>query len=112
MQKTITSYDFEQEFRNADRYDQFGYEALYALYDYFEELDPNMELDVISICCDYSVDSWQDIAEQYSIDITDSEGNAMDEDDAIDAVRDYLNNNTCIVAELKSPGMFVYCSAF
>jgi hypothetical protein len=107
MKQEINSSAFIDAFHAYNRYDQFGYEALNALYDYFEELDPNMELDVISICCDYSVDSWEDIAANYGVDI---EG--LDDGEAIDKVRDYLNDNTIIVAELKSPGMFVYCTSF
>ena len=107
MKKEINSSAFIDEFHAYKRYDQFGYEALNALYDYFEEIDPDMELDVIAICCEYSVDSWEDIASNYDIDV---EG--LDESEAIDAVRDYLERNTTIVAELKSPGMFVYCTAF
>lgn len=107
MKQEINSSAFIDAFHAHGRYDQFGYEALNALYEYFEEVSPDMELDVIAICCEYSVDSWEDIADNYSIDIA-----GLDEDDAIEAVRDYLNNNTSIVAELKSPGMFVYCSAF
>jgi hypothetical protein len=107
MIKQINSNDFIDAFHSYNRYDQFGYEALNALYDYLEECDPSMELDVIAICCDYSVDSWQDIASNYSIDVDN-----MDEDDAIEAVREFLENETTIVAELKTPGMFVYCSAF
>ena len=48
---------FIREFMNS-RPDNFSRGGLNAFFDYFEELeaelDENIELDVISICCDYS----------------------------------------------------------
>jgi hypothetical protein len=97
MKTTVTKYDFRTSFYNMERYDQFGYEALGLLFDYFEELDPDMELDVIAICCDYAVDTVEDIAQAYSIEPDD--------------VMDYLQDNTSVVGEC-SDGRIVYCSAF
>ncbi len=88
-----------------DRYDQFGYDALQIIFDYLEEYEDStgeeIELDVIAICCDYSVDLLDDIAQNYSIDI---EG--MDEDEIVDTVREYLEENTTILGEIG--GQFVY----
>ena len=106
MIQTINSGDFMAAFHRYDRYNQFGYEALTALYEYFEELDPNMELDVIAICCDYSHDSADYVAQNYSIDLTDCE----DDEEKAEKVREWLEKNTTIVAETSSG--FVYCSAF
>ena len=44
---------FRDAFHRANRGTQFSYEALGLLFDYFEECDPDMELDVIAICCEY-----------------------------------------------------------
>ena len=105
MYQTPTQSMFIDAFRTYDRYDQFGYESLVSLYDYFEECAPDMELDVIAICCDYSYDTYQDIAASYNIDI-----DGMDEDEAMDCVEEYLNDNTSIVA--RHTNGFTYCSAF
>ena len=106
MIQTINCGEFMQAFHRFDRYTQFGYEALTALYEYFEEVAPDMELDVIAICCDYSHDSAEDIAENYGIDITD----CADDEEIEETVRDWLNENTSIVGETSSG--FVYCTAF
>ena len=106
MKQTINCGDFMQAFHRFDRYNQFGYEALAALYEYFEEVAPDMELDVIAICCDYSHDSAEDIAENYGIDITE----CADDEEITETVRDWLNENTSIVGETSSG--FVYCTAF
>jgi len=110
MKTTVNQYEFIEAFRRYDRYDQFGYDALCSLFDYMENLEDEtgeeMELDVIALCCDYSVDSVEDIASNYSIDI---EG--MDEDEARTAVLEYLNDHTSVV-DHDCNGQILYCSAF
>ena len=58
MYKTINSFDFIKAFEDYGRENRFSREALFALFDYFEELEQDigedMELDVIGICCDYT----------------------------------------------------------
>ena len=53
MKTTVTQNGFIKAFHDANRGKQFSYNGLCALYDYFEEIDENMELDVIAICCEY-----------------------------------------------------------
>ena len=53
MIKKIQLSDFRHAFYNMGRGNQFSYEALELLYNFYEEMDPNYELDVISICCDW-----------------------------------------------------------
>lgn len=94
---------FRDEFRQADRQDQFSYEALNMLYEYFEEIDPDMELDVIAICCDYSEDTPEGIAQNYSIDLSECGGDYYE---ISAAVRQYLDHHTIVVGETSSG--FVY----
>ncbi len=54
MKLTITEGTFINTFKSYGRADQFSREALGLLFDYYEELDPEMELDVIAICCDWA----------------------------------------------------------
>ena len=95
---------FRDAFRQADRQDQFSYEALNMLYEYFEDIDPDMELDVVAICCEYYEECYEGIAKNYVIDLEGCES----EQDMIEAVRDYLNDNTSIVGETSSG--FVYAA--
>jgi hypothetical protein len=78
------------------RVNQFSYEGLGALFDYMEEADPNAELDVIALCCDYTEDTAADILNNYGLDLT------GDDDEDTDAARAYLEKNTAIVAETAS----------
>ena len=97
MKQTINLSAFRDAFRRCDRQDQFSYEAQELLFDYLEDMDEDYDLDVIAICCEYSESDFEDVAEQYSIDIED-----MDEDEIQDAVREYLNENTCVIGETRS----------
>jgi hypothetical protein len=102
MKCTLDLNDFQNAFDRL-RPNNFSYEALGLLFDYLEELDPDMELDVIAICCDYCEDTLEDIIHSYSIDVED-----MDEDDTAEAVRSFLNENTVLVGETVNG--FVYAA--
>jgi hypothetical protein len=105
MKTTIShASQFRDAFRQADRQDQFSYEALNMLYEYFEDVDPDMELDVVAICCEYTEDTPEGIANNYwSVDDL-----TQDEEELRDQVREYLEANTSIVGE--TPTGFVYLS--
>jgi hypothetical protein len=107
MKTTVSRYDFERAFVDADRKDNFSYEALGLLFDYFEDYEEEtgqeIELDVIAICCEYSEDTLEDIANNYRIDLVD-----VDEEDQADFVRNYLEAHTTLVGETATG--FVYLS--
>ena len=102
MKKTISLSDFRDAFRDYDRKDNFSYEGLKLLYDMFEETDPEMELDVIAICCDYYENDIETIASEYNINLDDIE----DEDEKKEIVKEYLEEHTFLVGE--TPEGFVY----
>ena len=107
MIQTINVSDFRDAFRACGRADQFSYEGLGALFEYLEEIDGgNYELHVIALCCDYSEDSPEDIAESYGLDLPEDQ----DEIEHREIVRDYLDNHTTVVGETASG--FIYCSSF
>lgn len=54
MKQDITFSDFTASFHRMGRDDQFSYEALRLLYDFLEEVQPDYELDVIALCCDFT----------------------------------------------------------
>lgn len=98
-----TASQFRDAFHHANRADQFSYEGLGLLFDYLnEEGTADVELDVIGICCMYSEEMPEDIAQAYDIDI---EG--LTEGQIKDAVLAYLEDNTSMVGETSS-GAFVY----
>ena len=102
MIKTINVSDFREEFHACGRQAQFSYDGISALFDYLEEIDSNIELDVIAICCDYSEDTWQSIAANYGIEYDENEN----DDEGKETVKNYLEDHTSIVAEIED--RFVY----
>lgn len=108
MKATITLSSFVQAFRTMNRTENFSYDGLEALFDYFEDLEQDtgeeMELDVIAICCEYAESTAEEIARDYRIDLSEAEG---DEDEIESIVEDYLNEHTMLVAKLDN-GSFVY----
>lgn len=106
MKTKVSREQFYQAFADANRKDQFSYGALDVLFDYLEEHEADcgteIELDVIALCCEYAEGSVAEIADDYSIDLSDCE----DDDAKSDAVRDFLDKHTMIVGE-TSDG-FVY----
>lgn len=108
MKTTVNEFAFLEAFRAYDRFDQFGGPALRSLFAYLEELEEGcgeeLELDVIALCCDYSVDTVEEIAANYGIEAEDGE-------DLREAVLDYLNDNTMVVDD-DCDGRILYCSAF
>ena len=119
MKTTVSVYDFREAFRQAGR-ENFSYEALGLMFDYFEELEEDigseMELDVVAICCDYTEDDAVSIAGNYDIDLSEARDGA-DESSAygleqiaeaeLEIVQDYLNNNTSVVGT-TSTGSIIY----
>ena len=64
MKTTVIRNDFVNAFRGRNN---FSVEALGLLFDYFEDYEQDtgeeLELDVITICCDYNEDTVENIAE-------------------------------------------------
>lgn len=51
MKITVDVNDMKQAFENMNR-DYYSWDGLQALLDYYDEVDENIELDVIAICCE------------------------------------------------------------
>ena len=110
--QTVGLYAFRRAFETT-RPDNFSYEGQEILFDYLEQLSDDIgepiERDVIAICCEYAEDTWQQIADSYSIELPEHEEDQDAEEYAElcrGTVRYYLLDNTSIVGE-TSDG-FVY----
>ena len=72
MKTTVYFSEFCDYFRDI-RPDNFSYQGLRILFDYFEEFEDStgesVDFDVIAICCDFSEDSFENIADQYGIEL-------------------------------------------
>jgi len=107
VKQEINVYQFRDMFRDAGREGQFSYEGQEALFDwlesYYDGADESWDGDIIALCCDFSEDTWQNIAEGYRIDLSDCD----DDEEKRDAVLSYLEDNTTVVGDGED-GAIVY----
>lgn len=103
MKMTITESMFKDQFTCMGRGDQFSHEALSLIFNYYEEMDENFELDVIGICCDVSELSYEEAVSQYSIDYD------PEWDDIEEVVTDYLNDNTSVIGTTLNDTIVFLC---
>jgi hypothetical protein len=99
MKQTVDLYTFRRDFEQC-RPTNFSYEGLQVLFDYLEAYESDcgteLELDVIALCCEYSEDTYEDVASNYGIDITDCNYHTS----LRDTVVDYLEGETVVCGTL------------
>lgn len=99
MKTTVSIYDFRDAFIKV-RPDNFSYKALGHLFEYLERMEEDtgeeMELDVIAICCEFSEDTWEQIADQYNLNLEKYES----EEEKQEAVADYLSDQGVYIGEV------------
>lgn len=97
--KTYDFQDFKNEFEVYNRKD-FSENALECIFNYLSECYSydNLEMDVISICCDFREYSASEMLTEYDIEIEPD----MTEENIIDVIRDFLNDETSVVGEYKN----------
>ena len=102
MKQSINFTNFVDAFHSMGRGEQFSYDALKAIFEYFESIEETtgeeQELDVIAICCDFSEMSIDEIIASYSIDVSECEDRAEQHQ----IVSDYLNDYAGFVAETSN----------
>lgn len=111
MKQSVTFNDFCDAFHAYDRYDSFGYDGLRVIFDYLESYEQDtgeeIELDVIAICCDYNMMTFDDVAREYRIDL--SHLDAEDDDyveQCEEAILDYLNDHTMVLGQCADGVVF------
>jgi len=101
MYQTISQWDFVRAFTEMKRENNFSQEGRIALFDFLEEVNPDSELDVIAICCDFTeYSNLNELKEEYSHLLEDEEF----EDD--DEVLDFFRDET-VVLELSNGGVII-----
>jgi hypothetical protein len=101
MIQTVNNSDFHNAFNRMDRGSQFSYEALDLIYEFCEEIEPEMELDVIAICCNYSEMTPLEILDAYDTDLD------QNSDVLVDEVFEWLNNRTAAIG-ITQQGSIVF----
>jgi len=99
MKQTINEYQFRDAFM-AMRPENFSYEGLTALFDWFEEYEAStgeeIDLDIIAICCEWSETTREEIIQYYDI----------PEDERENLVK-WLNERTIVAGETTESIIFM-----
>lgn len=109
MKTTVSNCDFHDAFRQAGRENNFSYEGLNALFDYFEEYEDStgeeIELDVVAICCEFTeYEDIKELAKQYPDYIIWENDDETEIDE--EATLDNFCDNTQVI-ELKNGGIII-----
>lgn len=108
MKTTISIYDFRQAFHDMGRGEQFSYDGLRVLFEALEQYEDDtgseVELDVIALCCEYSEETPEEIAENYRLDWV---AEYEDEDEKQKAIIEWLNDHS-FVCGVTEDGAIVY----
>lgn len=98
MKTTVNFSEFRDSFQQI-RPDNFSYDGQKILFNYFEEFEEDtgeeFELDVIAICCDFSEDSFENIADLYCIELDEND----DDDEKQQQVIDFLQSEGAYVGD-------------
>lgn len=99
----ISSSDLYHMACRMDRGHNFGYAGWNAIGEYLEQLSDgngeDIEVDIVGICCEYSMsESVQEFWEAQELPrVSYEEWEEMGEDEKLEAVQDYLQENTSVV---------------
>ena len=111
MEQTIDFYGFRQAFIDYDRRYNFPNGGLSVLWDYLEEYEEStgeeLGLDVVALCCDFCQMSFEDVARDYQIDISERYDNGGD--NIAEIVIDYLNENTIVAGQVGDDEVIFQC---
>jgi len=98
MKTTVNFSEFRDSFQQI-RPDNFSYDGQKILFNYFEEFEEDtgeeFELDVIAICCDFSEDSFENIADLYGIELDEND----DDDEKQQQVIDFLQSEGAYIGD-------------
>ena len=98
MYTRVTEDNFRNTFLTSDYKNNFSYNGLTALYDYFEELEADLgesiEFDLIAIACEYSELTIDELRDNYSV------------DKDIDVI-EYLQENTIVIEIENSDSVII-----
>jgi hypothetical protein len=109
MKQTVNFQTFRDAFFECNRGEQFTYAALELIFDHLEQYENDcgveLELDPVAICCDYQEADAEELVNYYPIFEVDAIPN--DPQEVIEAIQDYLENETIFVG-LTDSNNFVF----
>ena len=110
MKTTVSRFDFQDAFLKSETYkNNFSYEGLNALFDYFEEYEnstsEDIDFDIVSIACEYSeYESATEAVKQYNGAV--EENKDFDDEDKEKASIAWLQDQTQVI-EIEGGGVII-----
>ena len=105
---SVTESLFIDMFRKYNRLDNFSYEGLSELYEYLVNLSDDIgepiELDVISLCCDYYEGNAQDIINDYKEELEDMLNDEYYDGNLEHIAGEWLQDNGLLISEYNVNG--------
>ena len=105
--QTVSANDLYHLACKMNRGENFGYNGWRAIGDYLESLSDDLgedvEIDIISICCDYSMeesieDVFMEFSHEHGIDLpTMEEWGDMDDEERLETIEKFLQKSTAVV---------------
>ena len=97
--QTLNKHQFIDSFKSWETYaNSFSYEGLELLYNWIDESDENIELDVVALCCDFTESDITTIQHDYE----------LPADTTFDEVLEYLQDNTIVVGVTEQKTIVYY----
>ncbi|GHU79012.1 hypothetical protein AGMMS49992_30550 [Clostridia bacterium] len=98
MKITVDNYRFKKEFEDNGRDDKFTDDALDVLFDWYEEIDPDMELDVVAVACEWTEYDAEELADEYSHLLDEDEDEEYEsQEDRMEAIVEALEDETTVI---------------
>jgi hypothetical protein len=86
--QTLNKHQFIDAFKSWDTYaNNFSYEGLELLYNWIDESDEDLELDVVALCCDFTESDVATIIQDY----------ALPQDTSFNDALEYIQDNSLVV---------------
>ena len=89
IQTIATVHQFRDAFEACGRGNQFSYDALNMLFEYFDDCGEQVELDPIAICCEFQESTADEVRDQYNV-------------PADVSLSDYLHDHTLLIGYTDS----------
>jgi len=78
VETVYSASQLRDRFISMDR-DYYSYEGYEAIFNYYEDYDEAIELDIIAICCDFNELTFEEFINDYSLEVEEGE----DEEEAV-----------------------------
>lgn len=100
----ITETSFRNAFRRAGRGDVFSIDALTLIYECLQDVELDVELDVVGICCEFEENTARELIADHALV---EEGEELSDHEIFERIEAFLSSETRFLGVTPS-GTFVY----